>query len=53
MYVNIIFSTFLQIKDYENYDSFSMGSIVIAHIILIACLTVLGLLVYKIISFFN
>lgn len=53
MYANTISSVFLQMKDYTNYDDFSMASVVIAHLALAVCLAVIGLLLYKIISFFN
>lgn len=53
IYANTISSVFLQIKDYNTSDNFAFASIIIAHIVLAVCLTVIGLLIYRIISFFN
>ncbi len=53
IYANTISSVFLQIRDYSTSDNFAFTSIIIAHIVLAVCLTVIGLLIYRIISFFN
>lgn len=53
MYANTIMMVFLQMRDINQYDSFSMASIVFAFLALAVSLMVIGLLVYKIISFFN
>ena len=53
MYANTIMMAFLQMRDLNQYDSFSMASIVFTFFALTASLIVIGLLVYKIISFFN
>ena len=53
IYANTITSVFLQMKDYNNYDNFAFASVIIAHVILAMCLAIIGLLIYRIISFFN
>lgn len=53
MYVNTVLMAFLQMRDYNNYDTFSMASLALSHIFVIACLAIIGILIYKIMSFFN
>ncbi len=53
MYANIILMAFLQMNDYNLYDSFSTASLVFSHLFIAASLTVIGLVIYKLISFFN
>ncbi len=53
MYVNIIFMAALQLRDYHMYDSFTTASIILAHLFITACLIVIGLIIYKLLKFFN
>ena len=53
MFVNTVFMSVLQMRDYNMYDTFASASIVIAHIALAACFIIIILLVYSIIRFFN
>ncbi len=52
MYANIIISSFLQMRDYNNYDSFATASLVFGHLAFIICMVVIGLLTYSVLSFF-
>lgn len=53
MYVNTVFMSVLQMRDYNMYDIFAAASLVMAHIALAACFIIMVFLIYKIISFFN
>jgi hypothetical protein len=53
MYVNTFFMVTLQMRDYTLYDDFSTASIVVAHILGAFCIIAIGLLIYKVIKFFN
>ena len=51
--MNTIFFIFMQMKDYNNYDAFSMGSIVMADITLVVFVGILVYIAYKVIGFFR
>jgi hypothetical protein len=53
MYANIILNVFLQMRDFNVYDTFSMASLVMAVVFLAISFAIIALLMYKIISFFN
>lgn len=53
MYLNTIFFIFMQMKDYNQYDTYTLASIVIAHIILVLIAIFFVFLVYRVISLFR
>ena len=53
MFLNTVFFSFLQMRDYNLYDTFSEVSVVFAHITLFFVLLLFIYLIYRVISFFR